>query len=158
MKKIGEYVIYQKDVCKIIDIKENDFTHKLCYLLTPCKEESLKLTVPVESKSIKELMTQKELEELIKKIPEINIINVSDKEMESEYKRLLSQGKREGLISIIKTTYLRNEKRIENKKKISDKDNKYFQLAEDYLYNEIAIILNISKEDAKEYVIKRVEE
>ena len=45
MKKIGEYVIYQKDICKIQDIKENDFTNKMCYTLIPIQDESLKLTI-----------------------------------------------------------------------------------------------------------------
>lgn len=157
MKQIGDYVIYQNDVCKIQDIKENDYTHKLCYKLTPCKDETLKLTIPVENGSIKEVMSREELEELIKKIPKIKVIDATNKEIESEYKKLLSQGKREGLISIIKTTYLRNEKRLKSKKKISDKDNRYFQLAEEYLYNEIAVILNISREEAKDYVLKNVQ-
>ena len=66
------------------------------------------------------------------------------------------QGTKEDIIAIIKTTYLRNEKRLENKKKISEKDNKYFKMAEEFLYNEIGIVLNMTKEQAKEYVIKNV--
>ncbi len=156
MKKIGEYVIYQKDICKIQDIKENDFTNKMCYTLIPIQDESLKLTIPVDNKGIQDLITKEEIKQLIKKIPNIKTIEVEDKQLENEYKRLMSQGTKEDIIAIIKTTYLRNEKRLENKKKISEKDNKYFKMAEEFLYNEIGIVLNMTKEQAKEYVIKNV--
>jgi len=76
--------------------------------------------------------------------------------MEYEYKNLLSSGSHEDLVKIIKTTYLRNKERIDNKKKISDKDNRYFQLAEKYLYNEFSIVLGLTIEDTKEYVIDKV--
>ena len=81
-----------------------------------------------------------------------------DKMLENEYKRLLHEGGYDGLIKIIKTTYLRNNDRINSKKKISEKDETYFNLAEKYLYNEFAVSLGISPEEAKEYVINKVNE
>lgn len=42
------------------------------------------------------------------------------------------------------------------KKKISDKDDKYFNLAEKYLYNELSISLNETIENIKEYIFKIV--
>ena len=44
------------------------------------------------------------------------------------FTQLLNTDNHENLVKIIKTTYLRNENRINNKKKISDKDDKYFNL------------------------------
>lgn len=76
--------------------------------------------------------------------------------IENEYKRLIDSGNFEDLIKIIKTTYLRNKERIDNKKKMSDKDNIYFEKAERYLYNEIATVFNMSYEEAKNYVINTV--
>lgn len=40
--------------------------------------------------------------------------------------------------------------------KISDKDNTYFNLAEKYLYNELAISLNMTVDEVKEYIIRNV--
>lgn len=76
--------------------------------------------------------------------------------LEVEYKRLLHEGGYEGLIKIIKTTYLRNNDRINNKRKISEKDNEYFKLAERFLYSEFSVALGISYDEAKEYVINKV--
>ena len=77
--------------------------------------------------------------------------------IEYEYKKLINSGRHEDLIKIIKTTYLRNKKRLDSKKKISDKDQHYFLLAEKYLYNEFGTVLNLSYEDVKKYVIYKVE-
>ena len=68
----------------------------------------------------------------------------------------MHSGTYEDLIKIIKTTYLRNEDRINNKKKISEIDNEYFNKAESYLYNEFSVVLNLSFSETKEYVIKSV--
>lgn len=76
--------------------------------------------------------------------------------IEAEYKNLLSSGSHEDLIKIIKTTYLRNKKRLDNKKKIGDKDNYYFKKAERYLYNEFSISLNMSFENTKDYITEQV--
>ena len=156
MKKIGEYLIYRKEVCKVSDIKENNFTQKMCYTLIPESDKSLKMTVPVDNEHIRDLMTREEINELLSKIRQIPVIEMEDKLLEAEYKRLLNEEKIEDIIKIIKTTYLRNQNRINNNKKISDKDNRYFELAENYLYQEIATVFEISLEEAKEFVIESV--
>ena len=45
-----------------------------------------------------------------------------------------------------------------NNKKIGEKDNNYFNLAERYLYTEFSIVLNKNFEDTKDYVIEKVME
>ena len=103
-------------------------------------------------------MTKEEVDKIIDMIPYVEVINVNDKLIENEYKKLLQDGDHIGLIKIIKTTYLRNEDRINNKKKISEKDDNYFNLAERYLYSEFAVALGISFGDVKDYVVERVKE
>ena len=121
-------------------------------------DESLKIEVPVNSDFIRNVIDKNTANEIIDNIVNIDVININDKLIESEYKRLLHDGGYEGLIKIIKTTYLRNNERINNKKKISEKDDNYFNLSEKYLYSEFAIALGISYDDVKDYVIKRIEE
>ena len=69
---------------------------------------------------------------------------------------ILKTNKHEDLIKIIKTTYLRNKERLDAGKKIGDKDQTYFELAEKYLYNELSYALKISYEDCKMYIIECV--
>ncbi len=157
MYKVGDYIVYLKEVSKIKEIKENFIKDVNYYVLEPVSDSSLKLNIPVSSNSIRNLITIDKVNELIKEIPFIDTIDIDDKNIEFEYKKLLNTGTPENLIKIIKTTYLRNQDRLNNKKKISDKDRNYFELAEKYLYTEISIVLNKSFEDTKNYIINEVE-
>ena len=156
MLKVGDYVIYQEQVCQIKEQKMNEFTKLESFILVPMTDSSLKVNVPIDNPNIKNLMTKQEIEDLLSKIKTIPLIEVDDKFLESEYKKLFHSGNREDLVKIIKTTYRRNQARINNNKKTSEKDTHYFTLAENLLYSEIAAVLKISLEEAKEYVLQNV--
>lgn len=157
MLKVGDYVIYQEQVCQIKEQKINEFTNLESFILVPVTDSSLKLNVPVNNPNIKNLMTKEEIKNLIALMPSIPLIDIEDKLLENEYKRLYHSGSKEDLIRIIKTTYKRNQDRLNNNKKISEKDNKYFTLAENLLYSEIATVFGISLEEAKEYILSNVQ-
>ena len=157
MLKVGDYVIYQEQVCQIKEQKMNEFTNLESFILVPILDSSLKLNVPVNNPNIKNLMTKEEIKNLIALMPSIPLIDIEDKLLENEYKRLYHSGSKEDLIRIIKTTYKRNQDRLNNNKKISEKDNKYFTLAENLLYSEIATVFGISLEEAKEYILANVQ-
>ena len=157
MLKVGDYVIYQEQVCQIKEQKINEFTNLESFILVPVTDSSLKLNVPVNNPNIKNLMTKEEIENLIALMPSIPLIDIEDKLLENEYKRLYHSGSKEDLIRINKTTYKRNQNRLNNNKKISEKDNKYFTLAENLLYSEIATVFGISLEEAKEYILANVQ-
>lgn len=46
--------------------------------------------------------------------------------------------------------------RIEHKKKVTDLDERYFRMAEDYLNSELSLALDISKEKINEYIKERI--
>lgn len=157
MKKVGDYVVYRRDVAKIVNIKKNPRNNMDYYVLVPASDESLKIDVPVDNSYVRDLITEKEICDLIKKIPSIPVIENTNKLIENDYKELLKEGSYEGLIKIIKTTYLRNKERIENKKKKGDKDEYYFNLAENYLYTEFSIVLGKTLDETRDYIISEVE-
>lgn len=160
MFKKNDYVIYKRNVCIIKEINPNSYSGKEYYILVPIDDPSLKINIPVDKSNLllRNIMTKEEAEALIKKIPNIKTINNNNKTLEVEYKNLMNTGNLDDLISIIKTTYLRNDSRIKSGKKIADKDNDYFNRAERYLYNELSLSLNMPYEETKEYVISKVEE
>lgn len=160
MFKIGSNVIYKREVCKIKDIRKNSFTNLDCYVLESLSDPTLIINVPVDNKNgfISNLLTKKEVEELIDNISSIEVIDVDNKNVEIEYRNLLHSKSHTDLIKIIKTAYLRNQKRKENKRNIGQKDDEYFEKAEKYLYNELSIVLGLSYDDTKNYVIKKVVE
>lgn len=157
MFKINDYLVYRKEVCKVTEIKEykNDF---LYYVITPINDTSLRIEVPTDSSVIRPLISKIEIPKIIEEIPNIKEIAENDRLLENKYKELLKSGTYNDLITIIKTTYLRNETRDKEKKKRSEKDTTYFNLAEKYLYTEFSVVLGKSYEDTKKYVISKVKE
>ena len=158
MFNIGDFVVYKNDVCEVVAYKEKHIKGNYYYELVPILDDSLKIVVPVSNGYLRDVLSKEEAEKIIDMIPDIEVIKINDKLIENEYKRLLHEDGYEGLIKIIKTTYLRNEDRINNKRKISEKDDNYFNLAEKYLYSEFSVSLDIPYEEVKKYVINRVKE
>jgi len=158
MQDTKKYIIYKKEVCLIEDTIKNYLNQTDYYLLSPITDYSLKIKIPTNNKDLRPLVTKEFVEKIIDKINSIEPININNKKMEEYYRELMSSGTHEDLIKIIKTTYLRNKERLDNNKKTTDKDNYYFNLAENYLYNEFSVVLNLSYEETKEYVINKVTE
>ena len=153
---VNEYIVYINNVCyikEIIEIKDKKY-----YVLFPIDDDSLTIKVPVDNSFIRRVISKDEVAEIIKNIINIDIIKVDNEKMiEQEYKKLLENATHENLIKIIKTSYLRNDKRKREKKKISEKDDTYFKLAEKILYNEFSVALKMNYEDTKKYVVDSVE-
>lgn len=145
-----DYIVYRKETCKIIE-KEDGY-----YRLVPVNDTSIKYKVPVDSNFLKKVITKEEIDRLLLEIPEINTIDLGEKQIEQEYKELMKSGTHEDLVKIIKTSYLRNQIRILNNKRISEIDDEYFRRTEKYLYEEIGIVLNLSFENTKEYIINKL--
>lgn len=156
MYQVGEKIVYRRDVCEIVDIKKKYFHDLDYYILRPINDSSLKIQIPITSENLRPLISQVKIEELLREIPAIEEIESSDRLIDAQYRALMQQGTHEDLIKIIKTTYTRNQKRIAEKKKISDRDNDYLKQAEKYLYTELSVVLDLSLEETKQYVIKKV--
>ena len=124
-------------------------------------DDSLVIEVPVDNRMgfIRDVISRDDALRLIDSIPKINpLSNIDDKYIEKTYKDLFYNGDVTDLIKIIKTSYIRNDTRIKNNKRISDKDKVYFEKAEKYLYNELSISLNMSFDETKSYIVNKVKE
>lgn len=108
MFKKGDYVVYKRDVVEIVDTKINGLNNQEYYVLVPVNDESLKIDVPIDNRlgHIRPLITKSEIENLIKRIPDIPLIETNNKLIENDYKMLMNDTSHESLIKIIKTTYL----------------------------------------------------
>lgn len=160
MFNVGDYVIYKRQLCTILDIHKKYFNNEDYYVLESVDDKSLKINVPLKNSEcfLRNIISKDKLDDIINNIPNIDIITTNEKLIENEYKKLLSTGTFEDLIKIINTTYERNKNRLDKNKKISDKDDFYFKQSEKYLYNEFSVVLNKSYDDTKKYVIEKVTE
>ncbi|MCI8444864.1 MAG: hypothetical protein HFG15_00350 [Bacilli bacterium] len=158
MYKIGEHLVYCRDVCIVKEIKRNHYQGHDYYVLMPIEDSSLKIEVPIENRcgNLRDLITKDELEDIIKQIPSIPILDCHDKLLENEYKKLLSSKNHVDLIKIIKTAYLRNQYRLDQNKKLGETDNNYLEKAERYLFQEFGVVLGLDYEETKQYVIDQV--
>ena len=159
MFKKKELVMYKNEVCEVIDIKEDYKNHQSYYILRPMEDKSLVIHVPIENNMgyLRKIISKENALKLIQNIKKIEPLSASEKDLQAIYRKLLYSGKQEDLVQIIKTTYLRNEARTKEKKKKSEKDSEYFEKAEKYLYNELAIALDKSFEETKEFIIRSIE-
>ena len=94
---------------------------------------------------------------LIDDIKNIDSLWVADeKRRESEYKEAMKRCDCRELVKIIKTIYFRKQSRLKDGKKLTTIDTKYFKLAEENFYGELAISLNMDVKAVKEFVRTRV--
>ncbi len=160
MFNVNEYIIYKNEVCIIKDILENYYKGEDFYVLEPINDKSLSIKLPISDKNnfLRKVITRENALKLINEIPLIDTIDVDDKCLDNVYKELLNDRSHYSLIKIIKTTYIRNEERRNNKLKEREKDSNYFNIAEKLLYDELSISLEKSYDETKEFVINKVRE
>lgn len=164
MFQTGDYIVYgSRGVCRIKDIGTLDFLgkekKKLYYTLVPYYVEGSVVYAPVESNGIvmRPIMSKEEVMELINEIPQIEELWIKDeKSRELAYKEAVKSCDSRELIRIIKTIYNRGKSRMAEGKRMTESDNKYFKLAEENLYAEMAVTLHMNKEDVKKFVIEHV--
>lgn len=161
----GEYIIYgSKGICEVKEITTLDIDgaskDRLYYILMPKNQKDSKIFVPVDSNKtiMRRLITRDEAEQLIESIPEIQEIWVeNDKLREEKYKECMRTCECKEWIRIIRTLYVRMQKRIAQGKKVTATDERYFKMAEDNLYSELSIALEIPKEEMEKYIAEHIE-
>lgn len=166
MFKIGDYVAhYKQGICEVTNIGKLDIScsdkKKEYYTLKPLYDQAGTLYTPVsnEKNQIREVVTQEEAKRLIEEMPEIDTIWVADeKRREVFYKEALMKNECREWIAIIKTSYLRKMKRLASGKKSINVDEKYLSIAERFLYGELAVALDMNKDDVKDYIVKHIQE
>lgn len=164
MYEKGQYIVYGiRGVCQVADIITIDHPvgpkGRLYYELHPYNQKDGKIVTPVDSEKTitRLLLTRPEAEALIQEIPQIKEMTVAnDKQREERYKEALKNCDCRVWVSMIKALYLRKQDRIEHKKKVTDLDERYFRMAEDYLNSELSLALDISKEKINEYIKERI--
>lgn len=165
MFKKGDYVVCgSKGVCVVEDITTLDISgidkKREYYILKPVYMAGSTVYVPVdtEKEAMRNVLDREAADRLIRKIPEIPlIITTNDKLLEQEYKGCLKTNCCEEWIRIIKTIYLRKKKRQEAGRKVTAVDAKYFHMAEDTLYGELAISLGMKRQEVESYITAEIE-
>ncbi len=86
------------------------------------------------------------------------LVNLPASGVLNQFMEGVRDGSCESLVKLIKTIYLRKEKRIMKGCKITAVDSRYFKLAEDFLYGELSVALDISRDEVRDYITNRIDE
>lgn len=160
MYQIGEYVVKTNNgVCRIEDIVHLNMSgvdeKKEYYLLVPIEDKGAKIYVPVDKaqENLRDVISDDDAWKLIRGIPQIESIWIENEKLrEQEYKAAMKDGRPEALVGIIKNLYYRSQARLAEGKKSTAVDERYFRLAENALYSELAFAIGREKEDMDDLI------
>ncbi|MCI9428800.1 MAG: CarD family transcriptional regulator [Lachnospiraceae bacterium] len=166
MYEIGDYVIKANNgVCRVEDTLHPDLPNvdknRLYYLLVPLDNKNSRLYVPIDTaeNSLRRALSEEEAWEVIEKIPEVEAAWIAnDKLREQTYKEAIHSCNPTALVSIIKNLYIRKKQRSEQGKKSTATDERYFKLAEDNLYAELAFALGKEKNQMRQIIAETIEQ
>lgn len=164
MYKKGQYVICGiNGICQVEDITTLNLDgvdkSRKYYLLKPVFSNGSTVYKPIDlDDGMRPALSKKQAEALITEIPSIDTIAIADeKTLEKTYKDLIHSSDPKALVSLIKTIHLRKEKRLLKGFKVTALDSRYFKQAEDFLYGELSVALNIPRNEVRDYIADRCE-
>ncbi len=161
MFQIGDYVICSnKGVCEVENITVLNISgadkEKEYYILKPLYSAGSTVYVPVDSQkdhTMRKVLERTEAERLIGTIPEIPLLVITnDKMTEQMYKDCMKSNECQELVKRIKTMPQRKQTGSQAGRKITAVDAKYFHLAEENLYGELAVALDLTREEVSGYI------
>ena len=110
--------------------------------------------VPVDSygDSMRPVLNRDEAEKLIDSIPQIPMLTIiNEKLTEQAYRDSMKTNKCEEWVRVIKTIYLRKQKRLQSGRKVT-------AVAEENLYGELAVALGIGRNEVEGYIARSLDE
>lgn len=125
------------------------------YILKPKYQSGSTVYVPVDApgESLRRALKKEEAERLIASIPEISpLVITNEKLSEQTYRESMRTGSCEEWVRILKTIYDRKLKRQQAGRKITAVDAKYGRMAEDSLYGELAVALEVNRSDMQSFL------
>ncbi len=165
MFEIGDFVMKANNgICRIDDIGHPDIStankERLYFFLTPLNETNTKLYVPTDKadNSLRRVITEEEAWRFIEEIPDIDEAWITDeKQREQRYKEAIQSCDLERLMSIIKNMHHRKQKRTAEGKKSTSVDERFYKVAENNLFTELAFAIGRKKEDMQEIIAEKMD-
>ncbi len=157
----GEKIVYgSTGVCVIEDICEKELIRnqkKLYYILKPLFQQNNTIYAPYNDGKVfmRPVLTKAQADELIAKIPEIKEKGSPNLSAE-DYRNEFTSHKAVDLVKLTSLIYEKKKAAEENKKKLGFIDEKYMHLAEDLLFGELSVALDIPRDSVKDYIKEKI--
>ncbi len=164
MYKINDLIVYGKTgVCKITDITvpENISLdrNQLYYVLQPLYQDYLIYT-PVNTKVfMRPIISAEDAERLIEMIPTTQAeayYNGHIQALSQHYAAIIEAYNCEDLIELTMSIYAKEQVFKQQKRKLGQIDQRYMKQAEELLFGEIAVALDMPIDEVQKYIASRV--
>lgn len=165
MYQPGELILYGgTGVCRVSEIVAKKFSRtepeKLYYVLTPLYQTGT-ITTPVENGKVytRPVISRDEAMELIDQIPSIRAEayhNQNLQQLENHYKTELESHDCLDLLRLTMSTYQKKKEREKAKLKFGAVDRRYMERAENLLFGELAVALDIDRENVPDFIENRL--
>ena len=165
MYSIGEKIVYGgTGVCVIEQILSQKLAGmdqpRMYYILRPLYQSGT-IQTPVDNNKIpiRPVMTRTEAEKLVDGIPDITATICYEKNLSAlrnYYQQQMSTFECRDLIRMTKSIYAKKKDAESRQKKIGMTDEKFLKRAEDLVFGELAVALDISRDSVRDYIDNRL--
>lgn len=164
--KAGDIIIYScEGVCRVESIKTLDVSgidaEKLYYNLSPVYHVG-NIFVPIDTKMfMRPVIKYEEVQSLISLIPLVKagaMINQTRRMLEENYNKCIQTHDCHDLIRLLKMIEEKAAEAAKDKKKLGAIDERFKKKAEELLFGEFAVVLDIPIEDVRGYIENKVRE
>ena len=165
MYRIGEHIIYGfEGVCRVEEIGPVELKGAQkgveYYTLAPIYQQG-RIYVPVEGSTYsRPVLTREEALALISDIPNIpkEVFENSNPRVVGEYyQRCLKSNDCRELLKLIRSIYAKRQLLAAKGRRLGQVDERSFKQAEEKLYGELAVALEIPVADVREYIFAQLE-
>ena len=166
MYQIGQKVVYGiHGICRITDREERAVDRRrLTYLvLEPLEQEGARYLVPTHNPAamarISPLLSREALLELVTAKGRTEFPWISDDNCRKQtYRELMGGGDRSRLVGMIRSLYRHKHHQMSIGRKVHLCDENFLRDAENLLGSEIAEVLDLSSDEAKEFLREKLKE
>ena len=164
MYYIGDTVMYGTfGICKIDSIEKRNLTgeEQEYYILKHIGSDKNTFYVPTDNEMAVSKMhpvcSKAEVDALISHMNSEKMIWIeNDVKRKEEYGRIIKNGDKKEIISLIKTLYLHRKEVDKSGKKMHAADLNFLSLAENMLFEEFAYALGIDRDEVVGYIEKHI--
>lgn len=166
MYKIGDVLIYgMTGPCKVAEIAAKSLPgeqeKQLYYRLVPLYQPQCTIHTPVNNQkvAIRPVISKEEAERLIDLIPSIQaepFHNKANNELTQHYTAALKNHNCEDLVELTMSIYAKKQEVEGSKRKFGVVDERFLRQAEDLLFGELAVALDLDKGKVPAYIASKV--
>lgn len=163
--QVGDRIIYGSNgVCIIEEIKMIEVPHtdeeKAYYIIKPVYQEC-RISVPVDTRMfMRPIISKDEALALIDGIPQVDAqpyFNTALRQLQDYYEKKISTHSCAELIELTISLHRKKQQVLEQKRKFGAIDERYMKRAEELLFGEFSVVLDIPKNEVKQFIASRLE-